>query len=439
MSQIEVTRPLRPTPPWWSVLCAGFLRSDLHASMVIFALSFVARCGVLVWLRPFSAENFEPVNVAVSLATTGHFANAFGLLATGPTAHVAPLHPFLLSLLYRLAGAGMGFSIAMHLLAITVLSLQYALLPYAARLLSLPRMAGVWSGLIAAAVPVRFWVETSGAQEHVLAGLACIALVPVTAAIFRRGEPNLLQSAGCGLGWGVAFLISPVFMAVLAGLILVLPRRPRLSAVLVCCSALAISPWVIRNYQVLGTLAPVRDNLGLELSVSNNDQATALLERNVRMPGHRHPYSNLAEALKMRAMGETAYYHLRQDEALRWIGDHPRRFLLLTLERIFFFWFNPVADVAKNFFLALLTLGGFWGIYLLYPRNRESARILMVLWLTFQIPYCFVQVSPRYRFPIDWSFWLLSAYALWRFLRARRRTFLQTLPRQERSHPVETL
>ena len=245
----------------------------------------------------------------------------------------------------------------------------------------------------------------------------------LTVAHFRRDDPDLLRSLGCGLGWGITFLISPVFMVVLAGLILVLPRRLHLSALIIFCSLLVISPWIIRNYLVLGHFVPVRDNLGLELSVSNNDRATALLERNFRIRDYRHPYSNLSETLQMKALGGTAYYRLRQHEALEWIGEHPRRFLQLTAEHIVFFWFNPWGEIVNNVFIVLLTLGGVTGLCLLYGRDPKTAWIFAVVWLSFQIPYYFTQVSPRYRFPIDWSFWLLWAYTLWRLFPSVFRRF----------------
>ena len=395
--------------------------SDFQASIAIFSLSLVARCSLSWWLHPYGPENVEPSNVAIALATTGHFSNPFQMAATGLTAHVAPVYPFLLSLLYRGVGSA-GFSVAKHLFAIFLVSLQYAFLPYAVRLLSLPRVTGILGGFTAALLP-RASLETEGGQEAVLAGLACLILVSLTVAHFRRDDADLLRGLGPGIGWGVMFLISPVFIVVLAGLLLVLPHRLRSSALIIFCSLLVISPWIIRNYLVLGHFVPVRDNLGLELSVSNNDRATALLERNFRIRDYRHPYSNLSETFQMKALGETAYYRLRQHEAFEWIGEHPRRFLQLTAEHIVFFWFNPLGEIVNHVFIVLLTLGGVTGLCLLYVRDRKTAWIFAVLWLSLQIPYYFTQVSPRYRFPIDWSFWLLCAYALWRLFPSAFRRF----------------
>ena len=144
--------------------------SDFQASIAIFSLSLVTRCSLSWWLHSYGPKNVEPSNVAIALATTGHFSNPFQMAATGLTAHVAPVYPFLLSLLYRGVG-GAGFSVAKHLLAIFLVSLQYALMPHASRLLSLPRVTGILGGFTAALLP-RASLETEGGQE---AGQALLA------------------------------------------------------------------------------------------------------------------------------------------------------------------------------------------------------------------------------------------------------------------------
>ena len=264
------------------------------------------------------------------------------------------------------------------------------------------------------------WVETSGGHESVLASVACIALVSWTTALIPRLEISRWQTVVCGVGWGIAFLITPMFIPMLLRIVLLLylgNRRPsvlyRLASVLFV-AVLTVSPWLLRNYLVFKMIVPIRDNLGLELSVSNNDHARPVMEWNLPAPTFRHPYSSLTETLKMQAIGEKEYYRLKMLEAVEWIRTHPGRFLWFTGQRMLFFWFSPAANAAKKGFLLCLTIGGFSGLYLLYKRDRQTAFILGSIWVTCQIPYYFVQVSSRYRFPIDWSFWLLSAYAvLW--------------------------
>ena len=392
--------------------------TDTRFAILIFSISFFVRCAVVFWFRLFVADRTEGVNVAFALATTGKFANPFATAATGPTAHLAPIYPFLLSLVYRLVGAGSPFLIAKSVLASALVSIQYALLPLACRLLNLPRLVGIAAGICAAALPLRMWIETSGGHETPLSGLASIALIPWTAAIMTRAGARGWQRVACGVGWGLGLLINTALATALVAILAVICLRNSSRAMLssavliVAIAGLTISPWIVRNYLALDWLVPVRDNFGLELAVSNNSKATAVMEWNTKSAGFMHPYKSLAEGLRMRDMGEKKYYRARMTEAVAWIRADFGSFLWLTAQRIVFFWFSPAADTANNIFLSILTLGGFGGVYLLYSSNRQTALILGSIWIAYQIPYYFVQVSPRYRFPIDWSFWLLGMYAV---------------------------
>jgi hypothetical protein len=393
--------------------------SDFQVGLLIFCISMCTRGLLILWSHSFNIDRTESVNVATSLATTGRFANPFGTAATGPTAHLAPVYPFLLSLLYRLDNGGLAFCVAKRALSTIFASLQYALLPYAARTFRLPGFVGISAGIVAAMLPVRMWVETSGGHETTLTALACVGLIPWTFRLLHATHVGTLQKAACGFAWGVAFLSNPVFMPVLVGLLLVsfLTVRPRpvlsFSFQLFLFAFVIVCPWLVRNYVVMGAFSPIRDNFGLELSVSNDDYATAIMDWNVSAPVFPHPFNDTAEGQRMQSMGETAYYHSRLHEGVQWIQQHSRPFAALTARRIIFFWLDPANGILKNLFMATLTLFGVAGMIFLWKKDTPTAAVILVLWLSYQVPYYFVQVSPRYRYPIDWSFWLLSAYAVW--------------------------
>src|ERR671930_302636 len=114
----------------------------------------------------------------------------------------------------------------------------------------------------------------------------------------------------------------------------------------------------------------------------------------------------------MRQMGEVAYYAMRKSEGTQWILAHPARFARLTALRIVYFWFTPVYGFAKGLFMGLLTVSGFVGLWMLFRAHSPHAAPLAGVWLLFPIPYYFLHVGPRYRYPIDWMFWLLASYAL---------------------------
>jgi hypothetical protein len=183
----------------------------------------------------------------------------------------------------------------------------------------------------------------------------------------------------------------------------------RATVAALCCGVVVL-PWIVRNYFAVRSVSVIRDNYGLELSVSNNDLASPLMADNLRR-GLSHPFGNRAQAGQMKAMGERAYYAMRFDSAKCWIFQHPSRFLLLTSMRVREFWFTTTNSWPKSAFYGVLVLLGGVGLVIFCLSGCRDALLLAVLWIVFPIPFYLVQIDPRYRYPIDWSIWLLAAFA----------------------------
>ncbi len=90
----------------------------------------------------------EPFRLAHNIYDTGKFANPFGTLATGPTAHLSPVLPSFQALLMKVFGDGSTGIYAIKLAAALVLSLQLALYPVFSRILGM----GEINGIIAASI-----------------------------------------------------------------------------------------------------------------------------------------------------------------------------------------------------------------------------------------------------------------------------------------------
>ncbi len=133
------------------------------------------------------------------------------------------------------------------------------------------------------------------------------------------------------------------------------------AAVEVLVAFACLAPWAIRNYFALGSPVFTRTNAGIELRISNNDQAGPDQRENSLngLFNRYHPLQNPAEAEKVKQLGEIEYNRRAMEEAKNWIRNHPRRFAELTLGRIRRFWFyvDPTSRVKTLFLWVVDALG----------------------------------------------------------------------------------
>jgi hypothetical protein len=405
-------------------------------------------------------RGFETQAVADSLASTGTFANPFRY-ETGPTAHLAPVYPLFLGGIELLFPDEEDYEAAKQVLSALAASLHYALLPLLAVAAGLPRRVGVLGALVAIAMflllPANVRpLETQGSWEHAWAALGIVALSILAASTFRQARFTIGRALAWGVAWGIYLLLIPTMALVFPAWLIQLrisggnvgnpqsaicnprsrgpagPNRAsgthgepgqapaarrqwlRFAALSTACLLVTLAPWTIRNWLVLGSPVWGRDNLGLELHVSNNDCAAATFAEMQRSGCHAktHPNANPQEAAKIREVGEIRYNEQRLREALAWVRAHPARFTGLTLERFALFWFPEVGRGVASYPLWAVTLAGFAGLILCYKENRLTALLFGSLLLVYPVIYCFVQHFLRYRYPVLWVSSLMTAYAL---------------------------
>jgi hypothetical protein len=192
---------------------------------------------------------------------------------------------------------------------------------------------------------------------------------------------------------------------------------------MIAVPALFMSLWILRNYLVFGRWVFLRSNLGLELSVSNNSCATFGIRLNEMTGCYEHPNISVREAEQLAAMGEPAYNEAKLRSAIQWIREHPQRFVTLSLQRFWFFWFpsergNNMSELRKRYRLIAYcaTLLSLPGLLLFCARNRIGGRIFL-LWLGwFPLIHYIVQFEDRYRVPIYWLTLLLAGFTITRVL-----------------------
>lgn len=299
--------------------------------------------------------------------------------------------------------------------------------------MSLNRNAGLLAGLIAALLPVRSQVQIDGDWEASYVTIALIALTVLTIALWEKRTLTLRNAALYGLVWGVSLLFSGAlltlfFVFLAAGIYWFrgseLRRYISFAAVELIVAALCIAPWAIRNEHSLGYPILTRSNPGLELRVSNNDDAASDQGANFRRGvfSKYHPYFNIAEAKRVRDIGEVAYNREELEKAEQWIRAHPRRFLDLCVGRFKDFWFYPArsasnwhypkASLAKVAILYGTSILGFGGLIYIWRKKRIPTAVLMLILIVYPLPYYVTHVGMRSEYPIHWILILLAAVLL---------------------------
>lgn len=335
-------------------------------------------------------RGWEHVQIAKSLLSGQGFANPFLGGVTGPTAHEAPLYPSLLALEMRIV----GYTPTLVLIAVVM-----EIVLQTAALLLLPRLAKRLfdteaPGYVAAALMVM--VNHPLPQLDVtLTSLLCTAGV-LAAVAGAAGATSLLA--------GLAGLTNPAVCPALgwAALRSFSLRR----AAWIAAGAVAIcSPWMIRSRILVGVWAPVRDNFGMEIWISNADGAAPLLKDNGVLY-RDHPMFSAASAERIKDVGEGEFNREALHRGIRWIQRNPERFARLTAMRIRQYWFPT--DVVVICAMTILALPGLW----LAP--AAARRVFLPFIIVFPLPYYVVQAAPHYRYPTLWVSALLAAYTLTR-------------------------
>jgi hypothetical protein len=361
----------------------------------------------------------ETLNVAEAIAQRSSFSDPFGA-PTGATAHLAPLYPYVLAGVMKVVPDKGMLGGALVFLALLSASLTWALLPKVAASLGLPPGVGLTAGLMGALYPMRHWVELNGQRETPLAALL-LSLVFALTFTWRHAMSRTGRSFQLGAIWGGLALLQPAVTGPFLGLIALswwrYHRRLSITALALLGFCLVLTPWTVRNYWMLGGLVFVRNDLGLELAVSNHDEARAEIFHNFGWSGAaagppRHPSHDVAELRQVQTLGELGYNRLKLQMAAMWIKEHPWRFAQLTAERWTYFWAPRRRSTALRLLEGGLSVCALIGLVALARQNREAFLALTILFVTYTPLYYLVQAEERYRYPIEWAISLCAAAAI---------------------------
>ena len=164
----------------------------------------------------------------------------------------------------------------------------------------------------------------------------------------------------------------------------------------------ALSPWLVRNYEAFGRFVFIRDDFGLQVRLGNWKGADGMLM------AYLQPNLNRGELEKFQQMGELAYAEACKREAFAWVRENPGRFAVISLKRLFYYW-NGVpratssvapVDFRTSGFLATSVLA-LWGLGRALRQKLPGAWLFALLVLTYPTTYYFVFPHARYRHPIE--------------------------------------
>jgi hypothetical protein len=324
------------------------------------------------------------------------------------------LYPAFIALLIRIFGYSTAFARAVFLCTMAMHGLQAALLPYVSELFFHDRRPGIWAAAVGIALPIFYFFP----QFEIMYAAVGLMLFCLAAARLARGA-GAWHGFACGLLAGLLALLNPATVFITGLWLLFLlwrnsETRPwKFITFAMVGGILTLAPWTWRNYREFHMLVPVRDDMGLELYVSNNDLAEASFSLNGASHLAKHPNGSLEEARAVRAMGEAQYSRDRGATALAWIRSHPERFLSLTATRVRMFWLSEAQDgPLHRWSIVWTTIASALGLLLLAIRREPIAIFIAAVLLVYPLLYYGIQFDPRYRVPILWLTLLGAGYLL---------------------------
>ena len=410
---------------------AGDAKRQWTIFWVALAIRLLYMTLARMWhMRPYDdhfAFGYEMGRVARALDTGYGFADPFRG-HTGPTAWVPPLYPWILAGDFRLFGiysavaawAVLAFDCVLNALMV------FTTWEIAARCFN--RKVAVWSVWLWAFYPAAMQYAVKWVWEMTLSAFLFSWVLVLALRMRGVGEadgasaaPRARQWAVFGLLWGLIALTNPsllLFLPVSAMWILLAVERqkwPRqigaallAAAIVVAC----VAPWTYRNWRVFHAHVPLRGNFGAELYLGNGPGATGLLLE------YDHPAQDPVQLRLYAKMGETAYVKMRGAMAKRVIEADPARFAVLSLRRLYYFWFSVphpgdegfVNEYGRNLNFQFTSLVGLLGLALALRRHVPGACLFIWAFVLLPLTYYFVTVHARFRHPLEPLITILGVY-----------------------------
>jgi len=346
---------------------------------------------------------------------------------TGPSAWEPPLYPFLIGGVFKVFGIYTRAS-AWVLLSINSLFATLTCIPiFLIARRTFGESVAKWSAYAWGLNPYVWywsihWIWDTTFTPFIL---ACIFLL----ALELQEWPGWQGWMLFGALYGIGALANPTMLAFLPFCGLWMWRQrykrglPSLGGIVIASIVFwaALSPWLVRNYEVFGRFVFIRDDFGLQFRLGNWKGADGMLM------AYLQPNLNRGELEKFQQMGESAYSEYCKREAFDWIRQNPRRFVVVSMKRFFYYWngvpraTNSVSlvDFRTSAFLATSVLA-LWGLVRTVRQKRPGAWLFGGVVLTYPTVYYFVFPHARYRHPIEPELVILVVFLICEAVRSQK-------------------
>ncbi len=151
---------------------------------------------------------------------------------------------------------------------------------------------------------------------------------------------------------GINTMIKPFFILFFLVILLTeLINNKKITSGLIKClivlgvSIIAISPWLYRNYKLIGQFTYVSNNSGIVLYINNNSQ-----NKNGGWMPAEEVANSIVNLPEYQLANRTQQNKMLTNAAIQWIKTHPKDFLILGMKRLHrtYFYCYP-SDVDKTF------------------------------------------------------------------------------------------
>lgn len=409
--------------------------------IILIAAAFLARAATSLLVADNHAVYFEYMLIAQNLLDgKGYSYDDFGSMPMQPTVLFPPLYVYWCALFMAFCAPGhyLPMYLAQGLVAATGVIPAFLL----GKNLFSVRAGWIFAGLYAM-YPEMVFMHTRPAPESLYVSL--VLWIFYLYRLLRDLPPGSGAAVRLSLVCGVLFAAGamlkdamPIIMVACAiGLVrAVRPVRSALRSHILPAAivfALAISPWVVRNYIVEHRFIPLRFALGQNLWKGNHLGASGTtrtfdgVDTRVGITPSYEEY--LEEHLPADNIARDDFY---QSEAVKFIRENPGEYLRLSATRLLYYlWLDPTHPLSRNVFYwlpyVLLMIIAIPGIVLAARHGKLDPAFVFTFFglLALYVPIVYV---PRYRIISVVLYLLFAAHAIDQAVRSCSRMRNPVLP-----------